>query len=118
MLIFYTPDTTINPLHQLQQRFLREIGVSEIEAISRFNLSPLAIPRQIAALGLLHRRVLNKTPSVTGDLLLFASLSRRSHNTRLQSALHDKQLRDPAEGLCTEVFRRSIFGSISCKLGF
>ena len=109
---FHAPDTTMNPLDRIQQRFLREIGVSEKDAMLRFNQSPLAIQRQIAALGLLHRRVLNKTPSVIGELLPFASSSRHSYHTRLQSALHDKQLWDPAEGLCTEVFRRSIFGYI------
>ena len=56
--------------------------------------------------------MLNKTPSIIGELLSFTSLSRHSYYTRFQSALHDKQLWDPAEGLCTEVFRRSIFGYI------
>ena len=109
---FHAPDTIMNPLDRIQQRFLREIGVSKKDAILRFNLSPLAIRRQIAALGLLHRRVLNKTPSVIGELLPFASLSRHPYHTRLQSALHDKQLWDPAERSYTEIFRRSIFGCI------
>ena len=81
---FHAPATTMNPLDRIQQRFLREIGISTHEAISRFKLFPLLVRRQIAALGTLHRRVLGLAPSAIADLLPFAPLLGHSYNTRLQ----------------------------------
>ena len=81
------------PVDRILRRFLREIGLSERDAILEFNLAPLHVRRQIAALGILHRRVLGQAPAAIADLLPFArpighrgclqsAASHPSHSTR------------------------------------
>ena len=58
--IYHACDTVLAPLDAFQQRFLRELGMSEEDALFHFNLAPLSCRRDIAMLGLIHRCVLKK----------------------------------------------------------
>ena len=91
----------------------KAIGLSELEALANFNLAPFTVRRQIAALGALHRRVLGDAPAPIVALFPFASSVNAPYRTRLTSRLHNKQLEDPASGVVTEMFRRSLFGHIA-----
>ena len=109
---FHAPISTMKSVDRIYYRFLREIGISEIDAFLRFNLAPLQVRRQIAALGTIHRRVLTLTPSAISALLPFSETSAHAYSTRLAIRLHDKQLEDRASGVVTEMFRRSLFGYV------
>ena len=47
---FHAPETTMVPIDRIQRKFLRELGVSERDALVVHRLAPLAVRRRIAAL--------------------------------------------------------------------
>ena len=53
--IYHAARTTLDELDRVQRRFLRSIGVTELEALTEYRLAPLSARRDIAMLGLLHR---------------------------------------------------------------
>lgn len=55
--IYHACDTVLAPLDAFQQKFLRELCISEEDALLHFNLQPLSSRRDIAMLGLIHRCV-------------------------------------------------------------
>ena len=61
--VYHAMDTALLPLNAVQERFLRKVGVSELEALMVFNLAPLATRRDMAMLGVVHRAALRKGPS-------------------------------------------------------
>ena len=69
------------------QIFLRQIGISDIEALVHFSLAPLSTRRDIAMLGLVHRAVLRQGPSHFFQFFYVdaapARFSRRRHNKHL-----------------------------------
>ena len=109
----HAPPSTMEPLDRIQRRFLREIGLTEAEALQRFNLAPFHSRRHMAALGLLHKRILGILPGPIAEMFPFESSVRGCHRTRLWEARHDRQLRDPIRGLETQVFKRSLFGYVA-----
>ena len=52
--LYHGCNTVLEPLYSFQDRFLSELGISEEDALFRFNLAPLSCRRDIAMLGLLH----------------------------------------------------------------
>jgi hypothetical protein len=55
-------DLLNNKLDNVQTRFLRDANIDDVTALMDFNLAPLAVRRDIAMLGLIHRAVLGKGP--------------------------------------------------------
>jgi hypothetical protein len=53
--IHHATSVVLRPLDNVQGRLLRELGITEKEALLEFNLAPLACRRDIAMLGLVHR---------------------------------------------------------------
>ena len=101
----------MGPVDRILRRFLREIGVSENDALVEYKLAPLAVRRQISALGVIHRRVLGISPAPISALLPFDERA-PAYATRRVAHSHDKQLVDRAAGLATELFKRSVFGYV------
>ena len=60
--VYHATKKVLNRLDAIQTRFLKDVGVDEITALSEFNLAPLAMRRDVAMLGLIHRTVLGKGP--------------------------------------------------------
>ena len=52
----------LKSLDRIQGRLLREMGVSEIDALFKFNLAQLSVRRDITMLGLYHRITLAEAP--------------------------------------------------------
>ena len=61
--VYHAAETLLSVLDRLQVTFLRRIGLTEEEALLRYNLAPLSTRRDIAMLGVLHRTVLGEGPS-------------------------------------------------------
>ena len=53
--IYHAADTHLDKLDAVQCRFLKEVGVSPLEALVDFHLAPLCARRDIAMLGVIHR---------------------------------------------------------------
>ena len=53
--IYHAAQTHLESLNALQRNFVSELGLSEAEAFLVHKLAPLALRRDIAALGLLHK---------------------------------------------------------------
>ena len=60
--IYHASDSLLQPLDAIQRRFLEHVGATELDALCKFNLAPLASRRDIAMLGLMHCAVLGKSP--------------------------------------------------------
>ena len=103
---------------RVQRRLLREVGISEEQALLNFRLAPLHTRRCMAILGFLHRVVLGKVSAQIA--LLFPRTERQErrdfigHRVRGFEARHDKQLHDRISTSSTDQFKRSIFGMIPC----
>ena len=85
-------------LDAVQSKCLTDIGVDEVTALDVFHLAPLSVRRDIAMLGLIHRTVLGKGPSV------FAQHFERSGT---------RSVRDPRRQSRAPLVRRSAFGLIA-----
>lgn len=110
---FHASDSVLSCLDSVQRRFLRELNLSDEEALLRFRLAPLRLRREIGILGFLHRINLRQTSAQIAEL--FPRIGRRAtpmYNFRAQ--FHDKQLLDRVDNYSSSVFRRSIFGMVSC----
>jgi hypothetical protein len=58
--IYHATTTILRKLDVLQDRFLRDLGISKEAALLDFSLAPLAMRRDIALLGILHRAALGE----------------------------------------------------------
>ena len=108
--IAHACESVLLEIDRLQTRFLRELGISEIEALMHFNLAPLAVRRQIAILGVIHRCVLKKGPDHFNDW--FRATEVHAHyRTRMSTHYHDKRVAVHLATHQPDLFRRSAFGA-------
>ena len=105
--VYHATDTALLPLNAVQDRFLRKVGVSELEALMVFNLAPLATRRDMAMLGVVHRAALRKGPSHFWKFFQPERDATHLHWTRLAGRRHSRHLKELRQGRFLEVFRRS-----------
>jgi hypothetical protein len=98
--------TTLAPLDAIQARFLREVGLSEEEALLHFHLAPLHTRRHIAMLGVIHRAALGQGPPQLKRLFPIRDQSRSP------AACHRLQVHDVSNEYTQEYVRRSAFGFV------
>ena len=67
----------------------------------------------MAALGVLHRRILGILPGPIAEMFPFGGIVRRILPTRLSGSRHSKLLVDPICGNETQLFKRSLFGYVA-----
>ena len=60
--IYHATRAILCRLDAVQTRFLKDIGVDEVTALTVFHLAPLCARRDMALLGFIHRTVLGKGP--------------------------------------------------------
>ena len=89
---------------------MKEVGLTEEEALTDYNLAPLNCRRDMAALGLVHRTVLGQGPQHFRDWFFPAQAPLHRYKTRYQTHRHSKQLHDYLQGNHTELLRRSLLG--------
>ncbi len=105
--------TLLDRIDRVQRRFLREIGVTEIEALEHFGLAPLCVRRDIAMLGFLHKAAHGKAHPQVCTLLPVAPVHERSRWTATFANRHRFQLLEHFQFRSTDVVRRSAFGRIT-----
>ena len=115
--LYHASASTLSRIDRVQARFLREVGLSEVQALEDYRLAPLESRRSMAMLGLLHRVNLGKAP---GQLeALFPRLGAVEEplwrqRVRRWRPLHTKQLHTAATHYSSDTMGRSIFGLARC----
>jgi hypothetical protein len=84
--IYHATKTVLGRLDKLQDKFLRELGISREAALMDFSLAPLSMRRDIALLGLLHRSAIGEGPAHFKEYF-----KRRENSLRLIDPLEDTQ---------------------------
>ena len=108
--IYHACSTALCPLDRVLQNFLRQINVSEIDALLRFNLAPLSTRRDIAMLGVLHRAALRCEPRHFWQWAQFdTSGLRRSSRMQRNSCRRLKEIPDAKRA---RIGRHSMLGLI------
>ena len=98
--IYHATRAVLSRLDGVQCRFLRDIGVNEIDALVTFHLAPLATRRDIAMLGLIHRTILRKGPPQ------FSAFFQRDEQ-------YVRKLIDPCRACRCPLIRRSALGLVA-----
>ena len=115
--LYHAAPTNLAWIDRVQHRFLKEIGLSELEAVRNFRLAPLNSRRDMAMLGLLHKINLGEAPLQLQALFpktgLVPELPGR-RRLRFWRPLHSKQLATPVDWASSEVLKRSLFGLVRC----
>ena len=90
---------------------MRDIGITELEALGHFNLAPLSVRRDIAMLGIIYRSTLNDAgPPQFATYFYLEPARDTGHATRLTDARHSRQLKEHRTTDSSELLKRSIFG--------
>ena len=107
--IYHASTTALAPLDAVQRWFLRELGLSEVEALEHFKLAPLTTRRDLAMHGVLRRAVLGRGPSWLASLL---GVGRRRPIRRvgLRSREHRRAIPFARGLLDLEICKRSLLG--------
>ena len=105
--ISHAASSVLAPVDQIQARFLEALGIPILDALLHFNLAPLATRRDMANLGIIHRAVLGKGPSVIRPFFLLDPSPPRSAHRR-----HARQLLDPYRDMHRGYLNRSVLGHI------
>ena len=70
---FHAASGLLEKISQVQRSFLSKLGVTEQQAFLNFNFAPTRLRRDVAILGLLHKRVIGQTHPTFARLLPFYS---------------------------------------------
>ena len=108
--IFHAAPSHLELVDRVQKRFLREIDISEHDALECFRLAPLCSRRCMAMLAILQRITLGIAPPQLKQMFPFAVQTARHVSTRLELLRHNKQLQEHVAS--TDVFQRSLFGFV------
>ena len=110
--VYHATATTLAKMDKLQTSFLKQIGLTPLEALTKYALAPLSTRRDIALLGVVHRTVLGEGPPQFARWFFPAEPAKHTYNTRRQEARakHGKQLHDYLDGSQSALLRRSALG--------
>ena len=87
----------------MQSRFSRGIGGDDLTALVEFRLAPLAVRRDIAMLGLIHRAAVGEGPGHFKKFFKHSGVP----------GMHRRQLRHPRSELKRPVVKRSALGLVA-----
>ena len=107
--MYYATATALEVLDKLQTTFLKELGLTPLDALKKYNLAPLETRRDVALLGVIHRIVLREGPPQFQQWFCPAAPATHSYSTRGQTAKekHRRQLHDYLGAAQTPLLRRS-----------
>ena len=114
--ISHASSSSLLLLDGVQHRFLMALDMSELDALLSFSLAPLAVRRDIAVLGLIHRTVLGQGPHVFQQFFcLDRSPPPRSRSLRSASSSsrrHIRHLVSPIPASSPDYVSRSPLGAV------
>ena len=97
--VYHARRQVLTKLDRVQTRFLRDAGVSELEALMEFSLAPLETRRDIALLGLVHRAVLGIGPAHFKEFFVLSGVIGQRHRFHLKEVPCNRLLSRSAIGL-------------------
>ena len=97
--IYHATATVLRQLDGIQERFLRDLGITKEAALLDLNLAPLAMRRDIALLGVLHRAAIGEGPVQFREYFV-----RKEGSWRLHDHLENEN--------ASLLMRRSIWGLV------
>ena len=104
--IFHASSSILEQFDKSQNHFLEELGETEATGFLKFNFAPPALRRNIAALGMIHKKVLGKChPSFDSLLPSKACAEEGRHSKQLYG--HWLEVKEHRA-----LFNRSIFGMV------
>ena len=110
---FYHATTSVlEPLDNVQESFIRQLGLTRCQAFLDHNLAPLCVRRDIAMLGLIFRSVSGQAHTDLAALFGPAPPTEHYHRTRRAANQHDRQLQEERPGSHPALMQRSVFGLI------
>ena len=110
--VFHAASTHLDKLDSIQRSFTERVGLSEEIAFSQYNLAPLKLRRNIAALGFIHRSAIGKSHPEIAQLFPHRAAAPHSFPTRLANDRHCFQLDDRCDGTHNDLLHRSLFGMV------
>ena len=111
--VYHATNTALAPLDKVQETLCRELELSKEDAFLLHNLAPLALRRDVAMLGLLHKCNLGNAHPRLQELFPRAPPKEAAYySTRHSERRHSKQLLERCTGRFLELTRRSAFGLV------
>ena len=107
--IYHACASALSQIDSRQAMFLRDLGLSALDALVHFKLAPLCSRRDMSMLGVIHRSVLGLGPDHFHE---FIRPPWRWRTRRVVRQRHRFHLEDELTGNFLEIFRNSIFGLI------
>jgi len=115
--LYHAATTTLSRIDRVQTRFLREVGLTELQALKDYRLAPLRSRRDMGMLGLLHKVNLRKAPVQLEELfprLGTVTEPMARQRFRRWRPLHNRQLGTLANHYSTDTMQNSLFGLAHC----
>ena len=108
---YHATNTALAPLDRTLYTFLCAVGLDSRTAFCQYNLAPLALRRDIAMLGLLHRCACGEAPASLCSLVR-TNDSTPAYWTRRARQRHNRQLQEDYPGHYPATIKRSLFSLI------
>ncbi len=114
--LYHAAPSVLERVDRVQRRLLRELDLTEVDALRDYRLAPLSSRRDMGMLGALHKLSLGTAPQQLALLLPRRGLVHEPHRARLRHwrPLHGKQLSTPAHFRSSDLMKRSLFGLAHC----
>ena len=115
--IYHAAPSILARVDRVQDRFLREIGLTALNALKDYRLAPLSSRRDMGMLGALHKVTLDLAPPQLQAMFpRIGCITEPQHRQRMRywRPLHSRQLGTHATFLSSTVFKRSAFGLVHC----
>lgn len=113
--LYHAAPSVLAWVDRVQERFLRELGISDLAALRDYRVAPLRCRRDMGMLGALHKVNLDVAPPQFKALFpRVGEVHEPPLRQRLRywRPLHTKQLATPVDYASSEVLRRSLFGLV------
>ena len=110
--MYHAAVSVLDRVKRVQRRLLRELCLTELDALLRHRLAPLPSQRDIAMLPVLHKVVLSLAPPQLAAFFPFQGvISEPSGGQRVRgwAPLHCMQLGTPYTITSTDTMQRSLF---------
>ena len=105
--VYHAASSNILALDRVLSNFLRQVNVSELEALTNFKLAPLSARRDVAMLGVIHRTLLGEGPP---QLRVFFRLDETNLRRSARITRHERQIVSNFGDRPLDMVKRSVLG--------
>ena len=109
--IYHATATLLHSIDCIQEKMLREVGVTNVDALLKFHLAPLNARRDMAMLGLIHRCVLGLGPEQFREFFKMKASSAHPDG-RNTLTRHNLQVETHRNGKFLDMLKWSVLGLV------